>query len=739
MNNTSLCNQAILLIQSKEHEQAQELLSLVIKSSPQIAEAQELMGLSLSLQNKNLEAKEFLSTAIELEPKNPRYLNNLGEIFRKLGEYEQAETALKSAITNQNNYQSAQYNLACNYIGQKKYRKAFKRLRTLIKKDKTNSQYHIALADVLRELNKIRRAIKHYELAIKLDPDSAKAHSNLGPLLLSIGKIDDALIHCRKAVDIAPINGLSHLNLGRCLSDLEQYDEAMEAYADAYDLIPDNAFLLTQIAKNWSLINDLIQAEYWFMQAIEKDPEYIVALCGLADTHREGGLLDEALEEVDKILDANPKAPQVYQTRAQINLDLGNIEHCLEDYQQLIKLKPNHAAIYSAYGHALENAGDLKAAEKQFRMALKKNPACIPALSGLANTQRGKLLEKDAEAMLSLLEHRELRDGAKASLHSGLGYYLDGAKRYDEAANHITRANNHYWISKSNKGWTYEVDQYRHQVDKIIETFDTSYFSQLGDIGHSSSLPTYILGMPRSGTTLTEQILNAHPQILGVGERSFASESFGDLPRIVNQPNLTPLKIMPHLNKQICSDVAEWYLSKLQALEDKSGKQNITRIVDKMPDNYSQIGWILTLFPNAKIIHAKRDVRDIAVSCWMTQFGKIRWAFNLDHLAERIVQYDRLMKHWRSVIPSRFIETSYEDMILDQEDNSRRIINFLDLPWDEKCLSFHKQDVVVRTASVTQVRQPLYKKSLQRWKRYEVPLKKVFDRLYKAGVNIREF
>lgn len=739
MNNTSLCNKALLLIQSKDHIKAQKLLLSIIKSTPELAEAHELMGLSLLMSDNKIDAKDYLLKAHDLNPNDARYLNNLGEVFRKLGEYDQAESYLMSAINSQKDYQSAHYNLACNFIAQKRYKKAYKRLRGLIKKNKKNSLYRTALADVLRELNKIEPAIKQYNEAIELDPNYATAYSNLGPLLLSIGKIDEALTHCRKAVELAPKNGLSHLNLGRCLSDLEQYDEAMEAYADAFELIPENAFLLTEIAKNWSLANDLIQAEYWFMQAIENDSDFIPALCGLADTHKEGGLLDEALEEINNILEKNTKTPQVYQTRAQINLDLGNIDQCLEDYQQLIQLKPNHAAIYSAYGHALENAGNLSAAEKQFRLALKKNPACIPALNGLATTQRGKLLGKDAQTMLSLIEHKELRDGAKASLHSGLGYYLDGTKQYDKAAKHINLANKHYWIAQSKKGWSYDPDQYRKQVDNIIETFDAHYFSKLKDIGHSSSLPAYILGMPRSGTTLTEQILNAHSQILGVGERNFASECFSDLPRIVNQNNLSPLQIIPHIDKTISLDIADWYLDKLQQLAEKSNKQNITRIVDKMPDNYSQIGWILTLFPNAKIIHAKRDVRDIAVSCWMTQFGKIRWAFNLDHLAERIVQYDRLMKHWRTVIGDRFLETNYEDMILEQESNSRRIIKFLDLPWDDNCLNFHKQDGVVRTASVTQVRQPIYKQSLQRWKRYETPLQAVFDRIDQAGVNISNY
>ncbi|MFK5892007.1 MAG: sulfotransferase [Pseudomonadota bacterium] len=737
MNTNIILQQSLSFVQSKQYNKASDLLLPLIHQSPDLSEAQELMGLSLFFQNEYLEARDYLFKAQHLQPEDARYNSNLGECFRKLKDYDCAEEYLKKSLKKQANYLPAQFNLACTFKANKKPKEALKIFNKLIRKYPNNASYNNALADTLRETGKNKRAIGFYKKAIKLDPKFFLAYSNLGPLLLSVGKVDKALEHCREAIALAPTNGLSHMNLGRCLSGLEQYDEAMDAYADALELIPDNAMLLSEVAKNWLLVNDLMQAEYWFMQAVDKDNEHIPALCGLADTHREGGLLEKALDEINAVIEKHPKAHIAYVVRAKIHLDLGNSQECLDDHEKLINLKKGQASLYSAYGHALQNAGEIEKAQKQFYKALSKNPACINALNGLATTLRGKLNSKEAENMESLLENKEYQDGTRASLHNGLGYYYDGIKSYSKAASHINSSNHHYWLSKSKKGWSYDPDQYRRKVDTIIETFDETYFKKLNDqdLGHNSQLPAFIVGMPRSGTTLTEQILNAHPQVLGIGEQAFSSISFSDLPKIFKQVKAAPYQLLPHVNKQLTLEIAEWYLQQLQGLQEKSGKQNISRIVDKMPDNYSHIGWILTLFPNAKIIHARRDVRDVAVSCWMTQFGKIRWAFNLDHLVERIIQYDRLMKHWRKVIPDRFIETDYEALVQDQEFHSKKLIKFLGLPWDSQCLNFHKQEVVVRTASVTQVRQPIYKKSLQRWKRYEKPLQEIFEKIQQENVS----
>jgi hypothetical protein len=163
--------------------------------------------------------------------------------------------------------------------------------------------------------------------------------------------------------------------------------------------------------------------------------------------------------------------------------------------------------------------------------------------------------------------------------------------------------------------------------------------------------------------------------------------------------------------------LAGWHLDRLRELDGVH-----ERVVDKMPDNYQCLGWIATLHPRAKIIHCRRDVRDVAVSCWITNFARIRWANDLEHLAERINEYLRLMAHYRAVLPIPILEVSYEHLVADQEGVTRRLLDFVGLEWDEACLSFHRTERLVRTASVAQVRQPIYQRSVARWKHYEEAL-----------------
>ena len=164
----------------------------------------------------------------------------------------------------------------------------------------------------------------------------------------------------------------------------------------------------------------------------------------------------------------------------------------------------------------------------------------------------------------------------------------------------------------------------------------------------------------------------------------------------------------------------------------------MTRIVDKMPDNYSQLGWILTLFPKAKIIHLQRDPQAVALSCWMTQFASIRWACHKEHLIHRIQQYQRIMQHWRNVIPDSFIDVSYEQLINNQRQESERLIKYIGLDWDENCLQFYQSEQLIRTASITQVRQPIYKKSVSRWKSYRPYLSDLFNPLAQAKKQLKQ-
>jgi hypothetical protein len=239
----------------------------------------------------------------------------------------------------------------------------------------------------------------------------------------------------------------------------------------------------------------------------------------------------------------------------------------------------------------------------------------------------------------------------------------------------------------------------------------------------------FVFGMPRSGTTLVEQVLASHSQVHGAGELPLAHDAFVSIPALLGLPD-EMLACLEVLDAGCVRQLSRRYLDGLEThlrnLLGEGGDSPRCRVVDKMPDNYLYLGLLALLFPRATFVDVRRDLRDVAVSCWMTNFRSIRWANDRDHLARRCRDYRRLMRHWQSVLPVRVHEVVYERLVDEFETEARALLAACGLEWEPACARFHQTARPVRTASVTQVRQPLYRRSLARWKHYEGTLADVF-------------
>jgi hypothetical protein len=242
----------------------------------------------------------------------------------------------------------------------------------------------------------------------------------------------------------------------------------------------------------------------------------------------------------------------------------------------------------------------------------------------------------------------------------------------------------------------------------------------------------HIVGFPRSGTTLTEQILARHRRVFAAGELPLASRDFLSLSGGSDSSD-DAFAALQRLTPEVVDSLARRHLEQLQTINATA-----ERIVDKMPDNYFYLGLLATLFPRARFIHCRRDPRDTVLSCWMTHFRHIRWSNDFDHLTSRFHAYRRLMTHWRQVLPVPMLEIDYEETVADLEDVARRLVAWCGLEWQAECLNFHEARRPVRTASSTQVRQPLYAHSVGRWKHYRDALAPLFQGLDKREeVQIR--
>jgi tetratricopeptide (TPR) repeat protein len=486
-------------------------------------------------------------------------------------------------------------------------------------------------------------------------------------------------------------------------------------------------------------INEAIDA---YLSAIEADPDHSPAYRGLGSAFGQAGRFEEALAVYREGLDLDPNDIEIHTAMARLLASLHRIDESLAAHARAASINPNAALTHEALGEIMLRQLDPKAAIESFRRAVDIDPSLDGAWfhQGVALVQLGKFEEAadcfrrvlalrpdsafsdlqlvntgkvagapEIERLTKLLSNPDLLINDRIAAGFALGKLLDDADRYDEAFTRYSEANLLAKQSKAKKGERFDPETFGAQVKQMVEPLTREFFEQRRDWGEPSELPVFIVGMPRSGTTLVQQIAASHPQVHGAGELPDIHEiakSFGGTDVLS-----IPLGWKPGPVKE----AAQRHLRRLQAIN-----ADACRIIDKMPRNVYRVGLIALLFPGARIIQCRRDARDNCLSYYFQLFaGSNIASFDLAHCAHEYLATERMLNHWRDVAPLRILDVQYETLVADLEGQSRRLISFLGLPWDPACLEFHRTRSAVFTSSVWQVRQPLYQRSVGRWKHYE--------------------
>lgn len=693
-------------------------------SFPERPEPHYFAGLYALQAGLNDSSARHLEMALGYDTRNINVLLNLGVAYQRLGKLEDALQTYKAVIDLQPDYVTGLINLGACYFQAKAYSDSKDVFAKAVALEPENATAVSGLADAERALGNWRRAQLLYQRALRINPDDERVSNNLNLMQLNLqnhGQVKEA---ARKAIERNPDNIEAYIALAKANIAEENYEEGMDALASAFERNPENTELLSAIGGNYLNVGDHAEASSWFNKALSIDPAFPGAILGMAQCLDKHDLHGQGIELLKEHTDTLSGQPQYWVVLSDLYWNEGEAEEALECLAKAKALAPQQASLYCKMGNILSSSGNVEEAGEYFRKAMEEHEDSVGAIYGLATLKKSTLDPAHVAKANQLLEKDDLPDGAKGSLHSALSYYYSGVKDFPSAARHMSEANRFQWSSRAKQGWEYEVASHKQQIDANKRIFTRELIERGKALGHPSTMPVFIVGMPRSGTTLTEQIMARHPSVLGVGERNYAvialqayqhlyAEKFSLAPAVARERCLT------EPDSELLNRVGDEYLVTLKEQIEKAEKPGAEFVVDKMPDNYMNIGWIKLLFPNARIIHARRDMRDVAMSCWQTQFGMIRWACHIDHLVARFTGYLDMMQHWEAEIPEEFIHSDYESLIDDQEGGSRKLLEHIGLPWDEICLKFYESDRLVRTASITQVRQPIYKTSVAKWAPYE--------------------
>lgn len=451
---------------------------------------------------------------------------------------------------------------------------------------------------------------------------------------------------------------------------------------------------------------------------LSKTDEAIVLLRRLVCEHPENFGSHYALGNAYRLSGLNEAAIESYRTSIGLKGDFAGSLHglglalrslqrereALESFRLAARAKPDWAVAWSDLGVTLAMLGDLSMAEAALRRAVALQPGLGNAQRHLAALRNDKPGPEEVTGLAMIGADRRTPVGERIEVLFALGRLADKAANFIEAFGHFSAANALLREVQTKAGIGFDRAQLSRDVDRLITVFSQAAFAKLAGLGNASQAPVFIVGMPRAGSTLLEQIAATHSQVCGAGERK-------DIGEIAAKIGWGP---SPAWTPQNIGAAAETYL---QDIRLEAGAA--LRIIDKMPDNIFQLGLIATLFPKARVIFCTRDAQDTALSCFFQYFAQpLGFDTSLDDCIFRVREIERLWAHWRDVIPLQHVTMSYEALLADPEGESRRLIAFLDLQWEPQCLEFYGNNRAVRTASWSQVRQPLYLGSVGRWRNY---------------------
>jgi tetratricopeptide (TPR) repeat protein len=495
----------------------------------------------------------------------------------------------------------------------------------------------------------------------------------------------------------------------------EQRQGNVQAAADIYDLIAARVPNSAEVHNNRGVLQQMLkrhgEALASYEKAIALKPDYANAHFNRAVILKLQNRFDESLASYDKALALNPSHAEAHNNRGSLLQDMRRYDEAIASYDRAIASKPDYAMAYNNRGAAMLSKGCMAEAETMFRKALELKPDFSDPLHSLSTMRRHqKASGPEVEEILGLLKKPGITAESKEHLYFSLGKIYDDCGQYDEAFEAFRQAN-----EIRNSFVSYQAGDVTKLTDDVIEVFNKDFVSRKFPFASMNKLPLFIVGMPRSGTTLLASILSNHPAIATAGELPDMADYALRLGEMLKE-NVRYPQAARHITTAVASGIITAYEARLK----RDARAGVVHVIDKNPLNFRHLGFISMLFPLARIIHCTRDPLDTCLSNYFTRFSlTLDYSFDLRNIGHFYREYERFMEHWRTIPTLKLMDVRYEDMILKTEPTARAVLDFLGLEWDARCLAPHTNPSPVETASQWQVRQPIYNNSLERWRHYE--------------------
>jgi tetratricopeptide (TPR) repeat protein len=650
---------------------------------PQALSAQQHYEIAKALHRQGMlaEAESHYRAVLQAEPGHFEAMEWLGALCAQTGRLEEAESHYRAILRAEPGHFDAMEWLGALCVQSKRFDEAINWLREAVARNSGSARLRSNLAGAFGAAERYEEAVEAYRHSLTIDPRGAVTYCDLGIMLSRLLRDEEAVAAFEKALTLKPDLVPAYEHLGYALSRLGRHD----------------------------------QGAYCFERVLAARP-------GQADAHLNYGVAlaelgrhEEAAAQFRKVVAARPNDAHALHNLGSSLSALDDPTEALAAFERASAIIPDLPEVERGIGNALLQLGRLDEARAHFERAVALAPKVAAFHRAMADVKHFE----EGDQQLVTLEKLTWNEASMAAterieLHFALAKAYDDLKRYASAFEHLQKGNA---IKRGLVG--YDEAKELTAMREMADAFAPELFKARRGAGDPSEVPVFIVGMPRSGTTLVEQILASHPNVFGAGERP----EFGRVSGCGYGPR--PIPFDPaSLSGEDLRGMAGRYLERLLPRAPSA-----KRITDKLPANFRLVGLIRLALPNARIIHIGRDPADTCFSIYTKLFlDNIGFAYDLGELGRYYKAYDTLMAHWRAVLPEgAMLEVEYEALVGDFEQEARRIVAYCGLDWDGLCLEFHKNERTVRTASAVQVRQPIFRSSVGRWRLYKEHLQPLLD------------